>query len=125
MALKDDVEQALQRVSANGNGEFEAEFLFRAEAPFFEGHFPDLPLVPGVVQIEMVRMATEKVIGESLSIAAVNDCKFRRQLEPNQPVLLRASCSSVDGSVNAAGTLVIENEVAAELKISFQKGQKS
>ncbi len=56
---------------------------------FFPGHFPERPVVPGVLQIEALAqtgacavLAEEKFAGKIPYLAGVNGAKFRRPVEP-------------------------------------------
>ena len=50
----------------------------------FEGHFPDNPITPGVVQIQMVKELLEKHYGTKLKMKEMGRCKFVAILNPNE-----------------------------------------
>ncbi|WP_068074919.1 3-hydroxyacyl-ACP dehydratase FabZ [Novosphingobium lentum] len=59
--------------------------------PFFQGHFPGRPIMPGVLQIEALAQAAGVLAVESLGLAgtgklvyfmAIEDAKFRTPVEP-------------------------------------------
>lgn len=68
--------------------------------PFFNGHFPDVPIMPGVLIIEAMAQATGllgfKTMGEKPQedmlyiLAAVNKVKFRKQVVPGDQIELYA-----------------------------------
>lgn len=72
------------------NGAIAEKFFGREEA-FFQGHFPDWPLVPGVILIEAMAQtlaywAAFKRPEMRLLLAGVEDCKFRRSVQPGETV---------------------------------------
>jgi 3-hydroxyacyl-[acyl-carrier-protein] dehydratase len=92
--------------------------------PFFQGHFPGRPIMPGVLLVEAMAQASGVLAVESLGLAgsgklvyfmAVDGAKFRRPVEPG--VLLRIEVELVQerGSVcKFAGRVLIDGKVAAE-----------
>jgi 3-hydroxyacyl-[acyl-carrier-protein] dehydratase len=64
--------------------------------PFFPGHFPHRPVMPGVLQIEAMAqcaaLAVAEIDGEKLdvAIAGVNDARFRRPVVPGDTLVLEA-----------------------------------
>jgi len=88
---------------------------------FFPGHFPDYPVVPGVILIETLAQcggAGARMISDKpglFFLAAVEKAKFRRQVKPGEEVRivvrnLRLSTSMV----RQAGKAYVGDELAAE-----------
>ena len=71
-------------------------FEFSGEEPFFQGHFPEVPVLPGVMQVELAHKAAEEMLGETLTLKAVKKMKFVRIIHPKMPVelLLEGDCAS-------------------------------
>lgn len=67
--------------------------------PFFQGHFPERPIMPGVLQIEALAQAAGILAVENLGLAgtgklvyfmAIEEAKFRAPVEPGVLLDLRA-----------------------------------
>jgi 3-hydroxyacyl-[acyl-carrier-protein] dehydratase len=92
--------------------------------PFFQGHFPGRPIMPGVLLVEAMAQASGVLAVESLGLAgtgklvyfmAIDSAKFRRPVEPG--VLLRIEVDLVQdrGTVcKFAGRCLIEGKLVAE-----------
>lgn len=50
--------------------------------PVFEGHFPGSPVLPGVVQLEMVKAVLGKAFGKAFALKDMSTCKFLEVLNP-------------------------------------------
>ena len=67
---------------------------FQPEEWFFQGHYPDYPLVPGVILCEAAMQAgavllSKHVTGDGVPVAGrLNDVKFKRMVRPGDTVLL-------------------------------------
>ncbi|MFT5824335.1 MAG: 3-hydroxyacyl-[acyl-carrier-protein] dehydratase [Crocinitomix sp.] len=48
----------------------------------FEGHFPENPITPGVMQIEIIKELLSRVVGKKLSLVFMGNCKFLAILNP-------------------------------------------
>ena len=100
--------------------------------PFFQGHFPGNPIMPGVLICEalaqvgaVLLLGMEENKGNLGVFTGINNFKFRRQVVPGDTLVLKAELvtyrhgmgkanveASVDGSVAAKGEIsfaVIEN----------------
>ncbi len=64
--------------------------------PFFPGHFPHRPVMPGVLQIEAMAQCAALAITEmggvklDVAIAGVNEARFRRPVVPGDTLILEA-----------------------------------
>ena len=70
---------------------------FRPDEWFFQGHYPDFPLVPGVILCEAAMQAgavllSKHKLGEGVPVAGrLNDVKFKRMIRPGDTVLIEAA----------------------------------
>lgn len=67
---------------------------FQPDEWFFRGHYPDFPLVPGVILCEAAMQAGAVLLskhptGEGVPVAGrLNDVKFKRMIRPGDTVLI-------------------------------------
>jgi 3-hydroxyacyl-[acyl-carrier-protein] dehydratase len=69
-----------------------AHYRTKKEHAIFNGHFPDFPILPGVVQVEMMAQATSFIVflvyknpGEmkmDVALLAITEAKFRKPVLP-------------------------------------------
>jgi 3-hydroxyacyl-[acyl-carrier-protein] dehydratase len=93
---------------------------------FFQGHFPNAPLMPGVLILEALAQTGGILVhlkGDSKKIAVllnVNHAKFRNPVRPGDILLLKAEClhfSLKGGRVQA--TALVNEKIAVEAEIGF------
>src|SRR5690625_6268920 len=63
--------------------------------PFFQGHFPDYPVMPGVLIVEALAQAGAIAVlgmednqGKLGALAGVDKCRFKRQVKPGDQLTL-------------------------------------
>ena len=98
-------------------------FRFDPEWPVFRGHFPDFPVVPGVLLVESMAqcggagVTKAGVIRTNLVIllASVNSAKFRRMVRPGDMVAYEIETVKVSHRMlRQRGKVLVEGKVAAE-----------
>jgi 3-hydroxyacyl-[acyl-carrier-protein] dehydratase len=92
--------------------------------PFFQGHFPGRPIMPGVLIVEALAQAAGVLAVESLGLAgtgklvyflAIESAKFRRPVEPGVLLSIEVELVQDRGSVcKFAGKVLLDGKVAAE-----------
>lgn len=101
-----------------------------ANEPFFMGHFPDFPVMPGVLIIEaMAQVAGVLVLkgipdrkSKVVLLASIDNAKFRRPVVPGDQLRIemrivkkKASVAKMAGQATVDGQVVAEAEVMCKL----------
>jgi 3-hydroxyacyl-[acyl-carrier-protein] dehydratase len=93
---------------------------------FFQGHFPEAPIMPGVMILEALAqtggiLAYEKGFSDKIALLlTINNVKFRRPVKPGDILLLYAEgtvFSSKAGRVKT--TAFVDSKVVVEAEIGF------
>lgn len=94
--------------------------IFAASEPFFRGHFPGNPLVPGVLLTEALAQTAGLAAGnpdsqKSYHLSAIKLMKFLRSVRPDTKLTLKAiKTGKVGGLLQFQVVAQIENETVAE-----------
>ncbi|MEK4347530.1 3-hydroxyacyl-ACP dehydratase FabZ [Paenibacillus sp. FSL P4-0184] len=95
--------------------------------PYFLGHFPDYPVMPGVLIVE----ALAQVGGVAMSnvesnnhkiglLTGIDNCRFKRQVKPGDQLLLVFDVIRIKGQiVKGKGVATVNNELVCESEIMF------
>lgn len=88
--------------------EIHASYTFGAEEPYFSGHFPADPIVPGVILIELIAQTANLLLsyraGRPLKgyLVGVDEVKFNAPVRPNDTVSARVQLVREIASAGAA-----------------------
>ena len=94
---------------------------------FFAGHFPGLPVMPGVLQVEAlaqtmaVYVAKQPGFGDRIGLfAGIDDARFKRIVSPGDTLRLEVTMDKLGSRFGRGrGTASVDGEVACEATISF------
>jgi len=70
------------RVIASAGAEVTLEILVPPGSPFFEGHFPGLPVLPGVAQLDWMIWLAVVLFGVTEAFGGLEAVKFQRVIQP-------------------------------------------
>jgi len=98
-----------------------------ANEPFFQGHFPDYPVMPGVLIVEALAQTAgiavaslEENKGKLGLFAGIDTMKFKNQVVPGDVLQLEAEIlMSKLGLTKAKVKATVDGKVAAEGEIKF------
>lgn len=94
--------------------------------PFFAGHFPEAPVMPGVLQIEALAqvgaiLALREMEDRESKIpffSGIEDAKFRRPVVPGDTLLLEVTALRIGSKVQKMrGVATVDGNVTAEAVI--------
>jgi len=97
---------------ADGTNSF--EFIFSAADPVFAGHFPGNPILPGVFQLEIARMAAEWIQNRPLAVAEITRAKFQRPILPGENLKLNLKLSEAPGALSVRANFMCGGQPAGE-----------
>lgn len=97
--------------------------------PFFTGHFPQRPVMPGVLMLEALAQASALLCFQTEGIAALDDdtvfyfvgidgARFKRPVEPGDQLILHASLDRVRAGIykfNCKAT--VDDDLACEASL--------
>lgn len=108
-------------------GYIRAEKGVTATEWFFGGHFPDLPVMPGVMQVEAlaqtmaVYVARQEGFGDRIGLfAGIDECRFKRIVQPGDRLTLEVTMQKLGRRFGRGRAVAsVDGEVCCEALISF------
>ncbi|HCW65714.1 MAG TPA: 3-hydroxyacyl-ACP dehydratase [Thalassospira lucentensis] len=59
---------------------------------YFRGHFPGMPILPGVVQLHWAIHQAATLFGVPVTISEVTQLKYRKPIAPGSTLMLELDC---------------------------------
>ncbi len=96
--------------------------------PFFQGHFPGLPVMPGVLILEAMAQAGGILVvpedgsaaGKNFYLASINHAKFRRTVGPGDQLKLEVTVRQARGNFRKlVGRAEVGGQVVAEAELTL------
>ncbi|AYK09102.1 3-hydroxyacyl-ACP dehydratase FabZ [Brevibacillus laterosporus] len=95
--------------------------------PFFQGHFPGYPVMPGVLIVEALAqvgavaiLGKEENKGKLAFFAGIDNFRFKEQVKPGDTLLLEVVMTRVRGAVGKGNAVArVGEKVVAEGEIMF------
>ncbi|TDM10513.1 3-hydroxyacyl-ACP dehydratase FabZ [Macrococcus lamae] len=95
--------------------------------PFFQGHFPEYAVMPGVLIVEalaqvgavaMLRMEDNQ--GKLALFAGIDKCRFKKQVTPGDTLMLEVEIVKIKGPIGkGTAKATVNGEVACSCEITF------
>ena len=99
-----------------------------ANEPFFQGHFPGYPVMPGVLIVEALAQSGAVLMSKSLEVdvggkaiffMSLDNCRFRAPVRPGDVIRLNVEVLRARGDVfKFRGKAVVDDKVAAECEFA-------
>lgn len=106
------------------------------ESLWFDGHFPDNPVLPGMAQLAMAFELIQKAMSDQpLKVIEVRRVRFKQIIGPDDPVTLKISLRSgtrdlydfqilKEKELACSGTMAVEPASNIDLKLNNAEGER-
>jgi 3-hydroxyacyl-[acyl-carrier-protein] dehydratase len=103
-----------------------------ANEPCFQGHFPGMPIFPGVLQLEAMAQTAGILLNKVLKsegkvsyYLGVDKAKFRRLVQPGDQIRMEIKILRIRmGMSKVSGQALVDGELACEAEMMFGGGGK-
>jgi 3-hydroxyacyl-[acyl-carrier-protein] dehydratase len=100
--------------------------------PFFQGHFPEYAVMPGVLIVEalaqvgaVAMLMKEENRGRIGFLAGIDNFRFKQQVRPGDTLRLEVEITRLKGSIGkGTGRATVDGKLAAEGELMFALGEK-
>lgn len=95
--------------------------------PFFQGHFPDYAVMPGVLIVEalaqvgaVAMLKLEENQGKLAMFTGIDKCRFKKQVTPGDTLQLEVEMTRVKGPLGkGVAKATVNGDIACSCEISF------
>lgn len=99
--------------------------------PFFQGHYPQFPVMPGVMIIEVMAQAGGLAVGGTADadtiplLAAVERVRFKRMVRPGDQLVITAKVvANRSGIVKVEAEAKVEQDLCASGQLTFMVAKR-
>ncbi|MGI6080750.1 MAG: 3-hydroxyacyl-ACP dehydratase FabZ [Candidatus Avilachnospira sp.] len=100
------------------------------DEPYFRGHFPGEPVMPGVLIIEALAqtgavaiLSQEDMKGKTAYFGAINSAKFKKKVVPGDKLRLECEIIKKKGPIGVGKAVAtVDGKVAAMAELTFVAG---
>jgi len=117
--MREIAEARLGALTVDDAGTLEGRFLFPERFAGFDGHFPEHPILPAMVEIMTVVSLLGEHAGCRQRLAAVEEAKFLVPVRPCQEILVRCRPRTVKGKLLYDARLTVGDATSATLLIEL------
>jgi len=113
---------SLTNIKRSSSNEILADAIASGNSPWFSGHFPGEPILPGVALLGMVFDAIKQACGKNLKISGIKRVKFKQIIKPGDKIQILASKKNDDNGLYTFQVMV-DSQIACNGIMTVEKNE--
>jgi len=104
------------------NGEFTTEISINKDHEIYIGHFPNRPVTPGVILMQLFKEEVEKRTKSNLQLQNAVNVKFMAVVDPNlsDKFLLQSQITKEDDLIHLKGIAKHQDKIALKINSTYK-----
>ncbi len=113
----------MESVTAENRCAFLAKASVDANHPVFHGHFPGIPVLPGVCSLYLIRTCTEHFLGCNMRYNTVDSCKFTAMIDPlrNEKISVQVNIKQGEEGIQIRALMLYGNRTVLKLHATMKE----
>ncbi len=107
------------------DGEIRAAVTTDDQSPWYHGHFPGDPILPGIAQLNMVTTTISKVLQKELVLQSLGRVKFKQLIRPGEILNIHAVNGKNQNNYSFTITCKHQEVCSGRLVLTLKKEQQS
>jgi len=104
----------------------EARCSFPANFSGFQGHFPEKPILPAVIQLATIRCLAEKALQHPLCVLEYSRTKFKAMIPPDEEVQLHLNLEENETAIQGKFKIInLDQKTVASGNYLFKRRARS
>ncbi|MBU0943108.1 MAG: hypothetical protein KJ804_12715 [Proteobacteria bacterium] len=108
-------------IQQSDDGAITAKVTTDSQSPWFAGHFPGDPILPGIAQLKMVTDVIAKALEKDLHLIGLTRIKFKKLIRPGVMLDIHASSTKQENNFSFRITSNRENVCSGTLTLAAKQ----
>lgn len=108
--------------STHNEDEFTSVIKINKAHPLYKGHFPDRPVTPGVILMQLFKEEAERRCNCKLQLETASNVKFMAVVDPNscEFLTLQSNITAEDGIFKLKGLAKQNDTISLKISATYQ-----
>jgi 3-hydroxymyristoyl/3-hydroxydecanoyl-(acyl carrier protein) dehydratase len=115
--------QIWDRVGISASGEIYADVTIPPDSPWFSGHFPAEPILPGIAQLALVLEAIRQATEQNIAVQRLKRIRFRQIIKPGDQLSVVVNATKEKEDIFAFSILRQEEVVCSGTMVCKVSGE--
>ncbi|WP_034763926.1 hypothetical protein [Chrysiogenes arsenatis] len=119
--IRNTIRQCAQSLPEQNEDWITQPYRFPVSFVGFQGHFPDNPVLPAVIQIETLLALAEAWCDTTLQLQKITQAKFSAMITPDTEVQAKIQITEKESALTMKGQIISTQGVAASVTCDLAK----